>query len=309
MHFSTLIATAIAATPLAVSAAGTLGFALGNVLADGSTCKVQSDFEADFAAIAGASSARLVRTYSSTDQYGFACNTPSEVLPAAQAAGFQVLLGMWPDGGSYEKEKAPITAADVAQYGETLFGITVGSEGLYRGTYQASDLEGWISDMLSSFPGVAIGTADSWNSWQNGSMDSIITSGITLALANGFSYWQYQDITNATASYFDDMAQSLGHIQEVSGSLDKIHFINGETGWPTTGGDNMGAAIASDANAKTYWKSAVCGMLDWGVDLFYFEAFDEPKKQAATATDGTQGNEAHWGAFNSDRTPKFDLSC
>jgi len=95
MFFSTLLTAAIAATPLAVSAAGTLGFALGNTLVDGSTCKVQSDFEADFAAIAAGSSARLVRTYSSTDQYGFACNTPSEILPAAQAAGFQVLLGMW----------------------------------------------------------------------------------------------------------------------------------------------------------------------------------------------------------------------
>src|SRR5271155_2878348 len=82
-----------------------------------------------------------------------------------------------------------------------------------------------------------------------------------------------------------------------------------ETGWPSTRGDKKGAAIASDANAATYWKSAVCGMLDWGVDLFYFEAFDEPNKQAATATDGTTGNEGHWGAFTSDRTPKFDLSC
>jgi len=86
-----------------------------------------------------------------------------------------------PDGGSYEKEKAPIVAANVGQYGDTLYGITVGSEGIYRGTYQTSDLVGWILDMTSSFPGVAIGTADSWNSWQNGTMDTVITSGITLA--------------------------------------------------------------------------------------------------------------------------------
>jgi len=309
MHFSTLLTSALAAAPLAVSAVGTLGFALGNTMADGSTCKQQSDFEADFDAIAAASSARLVRTYSSTNQWGAPCNTPSEVLSAAQNKGFQVLLGMWPDGGSYEKEKAPITDANVQKYGDTLYGITVGSEGMYRGTYQASDLVGWISDMKSSFPGVTIGTADSWNSWQNGSMDSIITSGISLALANGFAYWQYQDISNATATYFDDMAQALGHIQDVSGSLDGIHFMNGETGWPTDGGDNMGAAIASTANANTYWKSAVCGMLDWGVDLFFFEAFDEPNKQAATSTDGTKGNEGHWGAFTSDRSPKWDLSC
>jgi len=47
------------------------------------------------------------------------------------------------------------------------------------------------------------------------------------SLANGFSYWQYQDISNATATYFDDMAQALAHVQDISGSVDGIHFMNG----------------------------------------------------------------------------------
>jgi len=94
MYFNTLLSTALIATPLAVSAAGTLGFALGNTNADGS-CKVQADFEADFKAIAGSTSSTLVRTYSSSDQWGNPCNTPSEIMPAAKAQGFKVLLGMW----------------------------------------------------------------------------------------------------------------------------------------------------------------------------------------------------------------------
>lgn len=52
-------------------------------------------------------------------------------------------------------------------------------------------------------------------------------------LVNAFAYWQSQKITNATATYFDDMMQALGHIQEVSGCIDCIHVMNGETGWPT----------------------------------------------------------------------------
>ena len=47
------------------------------------------------------------------------------------------------------------------------------------------------------------------------------------SLANGFSYWQYEPITNATKTYFYDMAQALGHIQELTGSLDDIHFMSG----------------------------------------------------------------------------------
>lgn len=170
---------ALAAAPVAVSAAGQLGFAVGNTNTDGS-CKKQSDFEADFKAIKSNTHSTLIRTYSSSDQFGNPCNTPSEVLPAAKSQGVQVLLGMWPDGGAYDKEKKPIQDADVEQYGDTLFGITVGSEGMYRGTYDAKSLIAWLGDMKSTFPNTKIGTADSWNCWNNGSMDSIITSGIDL---------------------------------------------------------------------------------------------------------------------------------
>ena len=88
------LSIALLAAPLAVSARGTLGFAVGNVNPDGS-CKKQSDFEDDFQAISSNTEAKLDRTYSSSDSYGNPCNTPSEVLPAAKSAGFQVLLGMW----------------------------------------------------------------------------------------------------------------------------------------------------------------------------------------------------------------------
>lgn len=51
---------------------------------------------------------------------------------------------------------------------------------MYRGTYDAQELVGWIGDVKQSYPNVKIGTADSWNCWANGTMDSIITSGLDL---------------------------------------------------------------------------------------------------------------------------------
>lgn len=89
-----ILSSLLVAAPLAVSAAGTLGFAVGNTNPDGS-CKTQSDFEADFKAILANTDAQLVRTYSSSDTFGNPCNTPSEILPAAKSAGIKVLLGMW----------------------------------------------------------------------------------------------------------------------------------------------------------------------------------------------------------------------
>jgi exo-beta-1,3-glucanase (GH17 family) len=53
------------------------------------------------------------------------------------------------------------------------------------------------------------------------------------SLGNAFSFWQNQPINNATATYFDDMQAAIGHIQDLSGSLDSIRVMNGETGWPT----------------------------------------------------------------------------
>ena len=180
MRPSTILLSTLAAGPLAVSAAGSLGFCLANTNADGS-CKVQSDYETDMQVISQQSGSKLVRTYSNTDQYGNVCNTAANILPAAQSQGFKVLVGMWPDGGAFDKEFAALQSANLGQYTDALYGITVGSEGIYRGTYSEQDLVGWIGQVASAFQGVQIGTADSWNSWANGSMDSVINSGISLA--------------------------------------------------------------------------------------------------------------------------------
>ena len=50
-------------------------------------------------------------------------------------------------------------------------------------------------------------------------------------------------------------------------------------------------------------------MLNWGIDVFYFEAFDEPFKQDSVGQDRSAANEKHWGAMDVGRTPKFSLSC
>jgi glucan 1,3-beta-glucosidase len=87
MRSTALLVTALVAAPLTVSAAGTLGFALGDINPDQS-CKQISDYAADFEALKPYTS--LVRTYAASQ-----CNQSQNILPAAKAAGFQVLLGVW----------------------------------------------------------------------------------------------------------------------------------------------------------------------------------------------------------------------
>jgi len=77
----------------------------------------------------------------------------------------------------------------------------------------------------------------------------------------------------------------------------------------SSGGSNYGAAIASTANAATYYKEGVCGMLAWGVNVFFFEAFDEPWKPTSVGDSGASSDETHWGAMTAARGTKFDLHC
>jgi glucan 1,3-beta-glucosidase len=50
-------------------------------------------------------------------------------------------------------------------------------------------------------------------------------------------------------------------------------------------------------------------MLAWGVNTFYFEAFDEPWKPDSIGDDGSAADEKHWGAMSAERVPKFSLTC
>ncbi|KZF26483.1 glycoside hydrolase family 17 protein [Xylona heveae TC161] len=300
MRFSSVVPLALAAAPAVVSAAGTLGFALGDKKADGS-CKYTADYEADFDTLAGLT--KVVRGYSASD-----CNTAQQILPAAKNKGFQVLLGVWPDtDASFAADKAALQAY-VPQYEDQVYAITVGSESMYRGTFTGAQLLEKINDIKGAFPNVLVGTADSWNKYADGTGDALVTGGVDLLLINAFAYWQGQDINNASATFFDDVSQAFGHIQSLSGSTDKPKLAVGETGWVTSGG-TYGSAVPSAQNAQTFYKQGICGILDWGVDVYYFEAFDEPWKPVSKGDNGEVEDETAWGAYTVNRVPKFDLSC
>lgn len=253
MRVATFTSLALAAAPAALAASkGKLGFALGTKNADG-TCKYQADYEKDFDTIAEKTGSKIVRGYAASD-----CNAAQQILPAAKSKGFQVVLGVWPDTDeSFEADKKALTTY-VPQYKDQVYAVTVGSESLYRGNFTGEQLLEKINDIGDALPGTTIGTADSWNKFADGTADALINGGVKLFLANAFAYWQGDNVGDgAVKTYFDDLQQALGHIQDVKGSLDGFEFWNGETGWPTDGGDDYGSAKAGTKNAETYYHQAV----------------------------------------------------
>lgn len=135
-----------------------------------------------------------------------------------------------------------------------------------------------VKQMVGS--SVRVGTADSWNKYADGTADAVIKSNPDILLINAFGFWQGQDINNATHQYFDDLMQAYQHIEAVSGGRN-IELWNGETGWPSDGGSDFKAAKAGTQNAAQYYQQGVCGILKWGFNAFFFEAFDEPWKPAS----------------------------
>ncbi|KAI2791200.1 Glucan 1,3-beta-glucosidase [Penicillium oxalicum] len=313
MRVSSLLPVVLAAAPAVVSARGTLGFSLGDKLPNGD-CKTTKDYELDFDNLKDLST--LVRTYSGSE-----CNTPQNILPAAKSKGFKVVLGIWvgpqekndmsTNDPSFQKDFAALKKT-VPGHEDVIEAITVGSETLYRGDLTGPQLHKYISTVAKEFPKVTVGTADSWNKFADGTADDLFTTSpvVTYVLANAFAYWQGTAADKAYQTYFDDMAGAMSHIQKIAGSnADKIRVITGETGWPTDGGSDYENALAGTKNAETFWKTGVCGMLDWGVDLFYFEAYDESWKPSSIGDNGKPMNENHWGLFTADRKLKFDSTC
>jgi glucan 1,3-beta-glucosidase len=130
---------------------------------------------------------------------------------------------------SHEKDKAAILKY-APQYKDQVYAITIGSEALYRESLDGAQLAKKIKEMKAELPGFKVGTADSWNKYQDGTANAVIEGGADILLVNGFSYWQGQTDANATASFFDDIMQAYGHIQQISGGVDKIELWVGETG-------------------------------------------------------------------------------
>ncbi|KAJ5180609.1 Glucan 1-3-beta-glucosidase [Penicillium capsulatum] len=321
MRVSGLLPFMLAAAPAMVAARGTLGLSLGHYKGE-NTCKGKEDWEDDLKNLKDVT--KLVRTYTSSE-----CHTAENILPVAAQYGFKVVLGTWvgpqnkddesTDDKSFNADlEALKTVIPRGKNADAVHAITVGSETLYRGDLTGPQLHRYIREMAKAFKeykDIKIGTADSWNKFADGTGDSLFTDNengpmVTYVLANAFAYWQGTDAKDAYKTYFKDMRGAMEHIQKIAGdNADKINVVTGETGWPTDGGTDYENAKAGTKNAEHFWKTGVCGMLDWGVDLFYFEAFDESFKPDTKGDNGEIKNEKHWGLRTADRSPKFDISC
>jgi glucan 1,3-beta-glucosidase len=80
---------------------------------------------------------------------------------------------------SYEADKAAVVQW-APQFADQVYAITVGSETMYRGNFTGDQLLAKIQDTKSAVSQFKVGTADSWNKYQDGTADPLIKAGVDI---------------------------------------------------------------------------------------------------------------------------------
>ncbi|KAL5089875.1 hypothetical protein Trisim1_004991 [Trichoderma cf. simile WF8] len=305
------LATAISAVNAAYQ-----GFNYGSTFTNGAP-KAQADFEAEFKTAAGLdgtdgafTSGRLY-----TMIQGGTPNSPISAIPAAINTKTSLLFGLWASGGdaAFANEIAALKAT-ISQYCGKLdglvAGISIGSEDLYRITptgvasnagpgAQPGTLVNYINQVRDTIKGsclsdVPIGHVDTWNAWVLDSNKPVVDAVDWL----GMDTYPYYENTNANSI---SNAKSLyeAALQKIQNAGPGKEVWVTETGWPVNG-VSSGAAIASTANARSYWEQVGCP--NFGKTNVWWYTLQDAAPDAPNPSFGLIGSTL-------TETPLFDLSC
>lgn len=222
---------------------------------------------------------------------------------------------MWVSGSTsaITNEIAALKAA-ITQYGtdftNLVTGISVGSEDLYRAAQGDATSPGVDVDTLISYitevrnaiagtslEGVPVGHVDTYDSFENATNTKIINE-IDWIGFDGYPYWEKAN-GNSIEAASDLFYKGLNKTKAIAG--DKPVYVT-ETGWPVSG-DQFGEAVASDANARKYWKDIACTLTENNVNVWWY-ILQESQNGHASPDFGL------FGAGDLGVVPQsYDLSC
>jgi exo-beta-1,3-glucanase (GH17 family) len=222
-----------------------------------------------------------IRTYSAT--HGL-----DGVAAAARKLGLKTYIGAYITADSSANSAEMQSLISLAESGLVDVAI-VGSEALYRGDVTPSQLGAYIDEFHAAVPNVPVVTADTD---QMLSSNSQVVGKCDFVFFNYYPYWEGADVTKAL---------SLLNIKylRLSQAYPNLEIVVSETGWPS-GGDTMGNAVPSPANAASYFKDFESWAKAGQRRTFDFEAFDEAWK---TASEGPEG--ATWGVWDQNTAMKY----
>ena len=138
---------------------------------------------------------------------------------------------------------------------------------------------------------VPVTVMDDFSFWRdNGSRLADVVDFVSM---HTYPMWGRVDIDSA-------MAVTIRHFESVRKALPGKTIVITEAGWATyTVGDMHAPKAGDEVKQKRYFEDLMAWSKRNDVNVFFFEAFDEPWK-------GT-GTEGHWGLFSVDRKAKLAM--
>jgi exo-beta-1,3-glucanase (GH17 family) len=206
----------------------------------------------------------------------------------------KVMLGVWL---AAEPGNESANAAQVAnavrlanEYRESVAAVSVGNEILVSWSNHKVPEDrviGYVNAVKAAVS-VPVTVDDDFTYWRNGG--AALAGAVDFVALHTYPIWGGADIDSG-------MAATVRHFESVRKALPGKTLVIGEAGWATlTVGNPHAPGAGSEAKQKRYFDEISAWARSNGVNVFFFEAFDEPWK-------GT-GTEGHWGLFTVDRKPK-----
>ncbi len=231
----------------------------------------------------------MIRTYGS-DRHS------EDVLEVIrrEKINLKVMLGIWLDGEPGHEEdnaKQIETAVRLAnEYKDIVVAVNVGNEILVHWSDHKVPEEKVIEYVKRVQAAIEqpVTVADDFLYWrEHGQKLAEVVDFVTM---HTYPMWGGRDIDTA-------MPVTIEHFESVRKALPGKTIVIGEAGWATYTVGELHAPRAGDETKQTrYFNELMAWSKENNVNVFFFEAFDEPWK-------GT-GTEGHWGLFTVDRKAK-----
>ncbi|PNS18041.1 hypothetical protein CAC42_4000 [Sphaceloma murrayae] len=270
MKLTSTIIISLIATFLPSTQAAYRGFNFAANNADGS-CKSVDQWRDSFNRMKGSPGPfNTARLYASSD-----CNTLANAVPAALSTNTKILVGVWTqDDNHFNAEKQALLSA-IQTYGNSwILAVSVGSEDLYRKEADPNvmaqkiyDVRGMIRAQGVNAP---VGHVDTWTAWVDG-VNDVVTQACDFVGLDGYPYFEAARIENAGKVFMRSLRRTRAHTSQVKPG---IQVWVTETGWPVSGETFGGVAVASQQNARSYWRQLVCSGKLKGVHLFWYVEAD-----------------------------------
>ena len=242
--------------------------------------------------------------------YGTDCNQTQMLLHSIKQLKMEdeikVWMGVWQDNNAKTNARQLKQMWDILdEYGEEPFeGIIVANEILFREQMTISTLGSLLSEVRTNLTdrkmSLGVGTSDLGDDWT-----AELAEQSDYVMANIHPFFAGVPATEAaswTWNFWSTKDKSFW-------KSDKSKNIISETGWPSAGGTDCGAAssctdgsVAGIDEMNQFMNDWVCQALANGTNYFWFEAFDEPWKVVYN----TKGKEWEdkWGLMDSGRNLK-----